>query len=201
MPIHTRIQLRQRPLHPAADFVAPPIRPGAPPAVNMASVPIRATAQASHRPPPRPLPQGVVDHGYRYTLVQRVHCLVLLIEGYSVAEIGTKTGVSERSQRAIRKKAYDHRFRPEEDPRILESYAIDGVKSGRPKEILKGKEEALLAAVRSDRSGREKSSEVLAYEQDISQIFSLAYPQKQRTDQRRTYYQAWSNCGNAENSL
>src|SRR5947207_4517431 len=137
----------------------------------MASIPIRAAAQASHRP--RPLPQGVVDHGHRYTLVQRVHCLVLVTEGYSVAEIEKKTGVSERSQRAIRKKAYDRGFRPEEDPRILESYVIDGVKSGRPKEILKDKEEALLAAVRSDRSGREKSSEVLAYEQGISQSSAL----------------------------
>jgi hypothetical protein len=127
----------------------------------MANVPIRAAALASHRPP-RPLPQGVVDHGYRYTLVQRVHYLILLTEGYSVVDIEKKTGVSERSQRAIRKKAYDRGFRPEEDPRILESYVIDGVKSGRPKEILKDKEEALLTAVRSDRSEREKSSEVLA---------------------------------------
>jgi hypothetical protein len=86
-----------------------------------------------------------------------------------VAEIEKKTGVSERSQRAIRKKAYDRGFRPEEDPRILKSYIIDGVKSGRSKEIFKDKEEALLAAVRSNRSDREKSSEVLAYEQNISQ--------------------------------
>jgi transposase len=90
-----------------------------------------------------------------------------------VTEIERKTGVSERSQRAIRKKAYDRGFRPEEDPRILESYVIDGIKSGRPKEISKDKEEALLAAVRSDRSGREKSSEVLGYEQDISQSSAL----------------------------
>ena len=118
---------------------------------------------ASHRPS-RPLPQDVADSGYRYTLVQRVHCLVLATEGYSVTEIERKTDVSERSQRAIRKKAYDRGFRPEEDPRILESYIIDGVRSGRPKEILEDTEKALLAAVRKDHSGREKSSEVLAYE-------------------------------------
>jgi len=140
----------------------------------MASIPIRAASQASHRSPPRPrpLPQGIIDHGHRYTLVQRIHCLVLITEGFSVAEIEKKTGVSERSQWAIRKKAYDRGFRPEEDPRILESYVI-GVKSGRPKEISKDTEEALLAAVRNDRSSREKSSEVLAYEQNISQSSAL----------------------------
>jgi hypothetical protein len=56
----------------------------------MASIPIRAAAQVSHRSPPGPLPQGVVDHGYRYTLVQRVHCLILLTEGWSVADIEKK---------------------------------------------------------------------------------------------------------------
>jgi hypothetical protein len=95
--------------------------------------------------------------------VQRVHCLVLLIEDYSVADIEKKTGVSERLQRVIRKKAYDRGFRPEEDPRILESYIIDGMKSGRPKEILKDKEEALLTIVRSNRSDKEKLSEILTY--------------------------------------
>jgi hypothetical protein len=70
---------------------------------------------------------------------------------------------TERSQRAIRKKAYDRGFRPEEDPRILESYVIDGMRSGRPKEILKDKEEAVLAAVRSNHLSKEESSEVLAY--------------------------------------
>ena len=138
----------------------------------MASIPIRAAAQAPRRPP-RPLPQGIADRGHQYTLVQRVHCLILITEGYSVAEIKKKTGVSERSQRHIRKRAYDRGFRPEEDPQILESYVIDGARSGRPKEILKETEEALLAAVQSDHSSREKSSEVLTYEQNISQSSAL----------------------------
>jgi hypothetical protein len=123
--------------------------------------------------PPRPLPQDVSDYSYRYTLVQRIHCLVLATEGYSATEIERKTGISQRSQQAIRKKAYDRGFRPEEDPRILESYVIDGKRSGRPKEILEDTEKALLASVREDRSGREKSSEVLAYEQGISQSSAL----------------------------
>ena len=45
---------------------------------------------------------------------------------------------------------------------------IDGERSGRPKEITEEMEQGLLVSVRSDRSGREKSSEVLAYEAGIS---------------------------------
>ena len=65
------------------------------------------------------------------------------------------------------------RKQSEEDSRILESYVIDGMKSGRPKEMLKDKEDAPLAAVRNDHLGREKSSEVLAYKQDISPSSAL----------------------------
>jgi hypothetical protein len=106
--------------------------------------------------------------------MQRVHCLVLVTEGYSVAEIEKKTCVSERSQRAIRKKSTIMVLGQKRTPEFLNHIIIiDGVKSGRPKEILKDKEEALLAAIRSDRSDREKSSEVLAYEQNISQSAAL----------------------------
>jgi hypothetical protein len=130
----------------------------------MASIPIRAAAQAPYRrsvpPPSRLLPQGVVDNAYRYTLAQRTHCLVLLTEGFSAAIIEKKTGVKERQQRNIRKKAFERGFRPDEDPQILKSYVIDSARSGRPKEISEDKENTLLVAVRSNRSGREKSSEV-----------------------------------------
>ena len=53
---------------------------------------------ASYRPS-RPLPQDVADSGYY--LVQRVHCFVLAIEGYSITEIEKKTDISEYSQRVI----------------------------------------------------------------------------------------------------
>jgi hypothetical protein len=116
----------------------------------------------------RPLPKDITDHGNRYTLVQRIQCLTLLAAGFSAAYIERTTGVKERAQRYIRNKAFERGFRPEEDPRILESYVIDGERSGRPKEIGEDIEEALLTSVRNNRSGREKSSEVLAFEQGIS---------------------------------
>jgi transposase len=50
---------------------------------------------------------------------------------------------------------------------------IDGERSGRPKEITKDQEDALLSAVRINRAGKEKSSEVLAYKQGISYSSAL----------------------------
>jgi hypothetical protein len=151
---------------------------------KMASIPVRAAAQAPHRrsvpPPSRPLPQGVVDHAYRYTLAQRIHCLVLLTEGFSAAIIEKKTGVKKRQQRNIRKKAYKRGFRPDEDSRILKSYIINSARSGRPKEISEDKENALFAVVRGNRSGREKSSEVLIYKQGISCSSALRILRKHR---------------------
>jgi hypothetical protein len=121
----------------------------------------------------RPLPKGVKDSGHRYTLAQRIQCLTLLAEGCPAAHVKEKTGVSERSQRAIRKKAYDRGFNPDKDLRILEAYVVNGVHTGRPKEITKEQEDKVLSIVRSDRSGREKSTEVLAYETGMSKSSAL----------------------------
>jgi hypothetical protein len=44
----------------------------------------------------------------------------------------------------------------------------DEQKSGRPKEISQEKEQSIISSVTKDRSGREKSSEILAYEAGIS---------------------------------
>ena len=72
-----------------------------------------------------------------------------------------KTGVQQRRQCNIWKKAKDRGFEPNKDPRILEVYIVDGKRSGRPKEILRDQEEDLLSSIRSNRVDREKSSEVL----------------------------------------
>ena len=116
----------------------------------------------------RPLPQSVADTGNRYTLVQRVQCLTLLAAGFTTAYMERMTGVKERSQQNIRKKAFERGFRPEEDPRILESYMVDGERPGRPKEIREDIKEVILAAVRDNRLDRKKSSEVLAFKQGIN---------------------------------
>jgi hypothetical protein len=105
----------------------------------MASIPIRAAARAPQRPSPspRPLPQDIIDRGHRYTLAQRIQCLILLTEGFSAAETERRTGMKERQQRNIKRKAFERGFRPEKDPRILKTYVVDGERSGRLKEITK----------------------------------------------------------------
>ena len=131
-------------------------------------------------PPPRylssahPLPQDVIDISYRYTTVQRIHCLSLLAEDcFTTAYIEVKTGVKERLQRNIRRKAIERRFDSKEDPRILESYVIDGKRSGRLNKITTDQKEKLLSIVQNDHSGREKLSEVLAYETNMSSTSAL----------------------------
>jgi len=91
----------------------------------------------------------------------------------SPAEVEKRTNVKERTQRNIKKRAFERGFRPDIDPRILECYVIDGERPGRPKEISEEVEEGLLANVRNDRAGRSKSSEVLAYEANISNSSAL----------------------------
>ena len=104
----------------------------------MASAIVTSTVQPRRpSPPPRPLPQGVIDRGHRYTLAQRIQCLTLLAEGLSATVVEQKTGVKKRQQHNIWKKAKDRGFEPDRDPRILEAYVVDGERSGRPKETSK----------------------------------------------------------------
>jgi hypothetical protein len=141
----------------------------------MASHAARAHAFAGRQNPavPRPLPQSVVDRGHRYGIAQRVQCLTLQVEGFSWKDIEAKTGVKQPAQSAIKKRAFQRGFRPEQDPRILEYYVEDGARSGRPKEITSEIEQRLLDSNSADRSDREKSSEVLAYECGISRSSAL----------------------------
>lgn len=81
--------------------------------------------------------------------------------------------MSDRTCRRILEKAKQRGYCPEEDPRILDHYVIDGARLGRPREIDRMIEEALLELIVADRSGREKSSEVLAYESSISSSLAL----------------------------
>jgi hypothetical protein len=122
----------------------------------------------------RPLPQNVKDTGHRYIITQRIHCLSLLAEEcFTTTYIEAKTGVKERSQRYIRKRATERGFDPKIDPRILEYYVVDNERSDKPKKITPEQEIKLLSIVRSDHLSKEKSSEVLAYETGISSNSAL----------------------------
>jgi transposase len=142
-------------------------------ASNIARAHARTGQNTRNPPPPRPLPQGTVDHAHRYSLAQRVQCLTLLAEGYSGREIQARTGVIASSQTHIKQKARKRGFEPTQDPRILDHYVEDGARSGRPKEITTATELKLLSLVQENRAGREKSAEVLAYECGISYSSAL----------------------------
>lgn len=122
---------------------------------------------------PRPLPQTAVDHGVRYSLAQKIQALTLLAEGFAPAVVHQRTGIPPRTANRIRETATKRGFCPDIDPRILEAYVIDGKRPGRPKTVTEKVEAGLLASVRENRSGKEKSSEVLAYEAGIGRTSAL----------------------------
>jgi hypothetical protein len=95
----------------------------------MASSTVRAHARAGRQPagprtpppppPPScgpppfqpPAPQDVVRS--KYSITQRVQCLILLVEGYSGHEIKRRTGIKPSAQTYIKKKAFDCGFCPD----------------------------------------------------------------------------------------
>jgi hypothetical protein len=54
----------------------------------------------------RPVPAHVPDRGHRYDIAQKVHCLVLITEGFNFREIKAKTGVKQQTQLNIKRKAF-----------------------------------------------------------------------------------------------
>jgi transposase len=117
---------------------------------------------------PRPVPQDTVDHGVRYSIAQKIQALTLISSGFTTKHASKVTGIPEQTIRRVKQTALQRGFEPERDPRILEAYVVDAPRSGRPKTISEAIEQKLLANVRADRNGREKSSEYLAYELNIS---------------------------------
>ena len=99
--------------------IPPRNTPSPPPPAPPAPAPSRRRNAPSV---PRPIPQGTIDYGYRYSIAQRVQCLTLIVEGFSGADIKAKTGFKRSAQSYIKKRAYLRGFRPEQDPRILEHY-------------------------------------------------------------------------------
>jgi Transposase len=117
---------------------------------------------------PRPLPQDTVDHGARYSIAAKIQALTLVSSGFSTKYVEEKISIPQQTVARIRKTAFQRGFRPDEDPRILEYYVKDVKRSGRLKTITKAIEQKVLASVREDSGGREKSSEYLGYEVNIS---------------------------------
>ena len=75
--------------------------------------------------------------------------------------------INVRTIRDMIQKGQDRAYNPAQCMGVKIEYVEDGKRSGRPKEISK-LQIWLLASVKQDRNGREKSSEILAFEAGIS---------------------------------
>jgi transposase len=106
-------------------------------------------------------------NGY-HPIELRIQILGLISWGVEAKDIATKLEVPIRSIRKMIQRAKDRGFNPGSCERIRMEYAEDAKRSGRPKEITPEKEKAIIESVSKDRNGREKSSEILAYEAGIS---------------------------------
>jgi transposase len=105
-----------------------------------------------------------------HPLEVRAQVLTLWAIGWTPAKISRSLDISKRTVGDMIKRGKDRGYNPNQTGRLrLEArYIEDGKRSGRPKEICEATEQAILASVTKDRNGREKSSEILAYEAGIS---------------------------------
>jgi hypothetical protein len=128
-----------------------------------------------------PFPQAIIPPPSQATKLPRPHyspilraqCLTLLVEEYSYRGIEEKLGIPKSTQTGIKQRAFACGFCPEQDLRILDHYVEDGARSGRLKEISPAREQHLIDSVKLDRAGKEKSSEVLAYDYIMSRLSAL----------------------------
>ena len=119
--------------------------------------------------PPRPLPEGVVDNGQRYPQSVRAQALTLSQIGMNSTQISRCLNIPDDTIRYWIRFAKARGWEGSETPfgdrrRILTIFIEAAHSPGRPKEMTQEDEQRILQAISKDRSGREKSSEVLGYE-------------------------------------
>lgn len=98
----------------------------------------------------------------------RVQILTLYAIGLRTNIIATYLQVRQRTVQDLIKRAKERGFKLEDSIRVKKEYFEDNKRSGRPKEITSAIKSALIKSVTKDRSGREKSSKMLAFEAGIS---------------------------------
>ncbi|OJJ62070.1 hypothetical protein ASPSYDRAFT_610823 [Aspergillus sydowii CBS 593.65] len=98
----------------------------------------------------------------------RVQILTLYGLGFKTLDIASYLEVAPRTIQDLIKKAKARGYKPEESLRVKKEYFEDSKRSGRPKEITPAIESSILQSISKDRAGREKSSEILAFEAGIS---------------------------------
>src|SRR5262245_25875959 len=76
--------------------------------------------------------------------------------------------MSVSAQQRLYNNATARGWNPTKSLRVAEEHVVDSPRSGRPVTVTLAAKEQVLESVRKDRAGREKSTDVLAYEAAIS---------------------------------
>ena len=108
-------------------------------------------------------PNSVKMRGSYRPLGVRVQAVALMTQGFDVQRVEAITGMSRWAIKRWVDRAKQRGFNPEIDQWILTEYVEDEPRSGRPKEITQSTEDSIIASVRKNHVGREKSSEFLAF--------------------------------------
>ena len=98
----------------------------------------------------------------------RLQALALAEAGIPVKIITAMTEISRWTISRLQKQARDRGYDPNTSKKLLLSYVTDAPRSGRPKVVTPEIENVILAAVRKNRYGREKTLSMLTAEQGIS---------------------------------
>ena len=98
----------------------------------------------------------------------RLQALALAEAGIATKIVTAITEISRQTIARLKTQARDRGYNPSKSRKLFLSYMSDAPRNGHPSVITPKLESAILAAVRKDRYGHEKTSFMLAAEQGIS---------------------------------
>ena len=106
--------------------------------------------------------------GNSYDICTRAQALTMKIYGSTNADIQAATGMSVSRIKAVVQEARKRGFNETKSRTILNIYLKDAPQSGRPTKCTSTKIQEVIEKVRRDRYGREKSTQQLALDTNIS---------------------------------
>jgi len=108
-----------------------------------------------------------IDRGKRWEEATKVQCLTFFSLGWTEDKIEQLLGVPTRTQRRIREVARQRGW-TKEGQVVLGKHVAMGKSSGRPQDVESLKNQRVVDIVTQNRAGREKSTDVIAYEAGLS---------------------------------
>jgi transposase len=140
--------------------------------------------------------------GLQYDVATRAQVVTLKGWGATNEQITAKTGVPERTIRSIYTRAKERGFDPNSNlPIVKDNHVADAPRSGRLSKQTEENKPEIIAKVRRDRYGREKSCTEIASEMsNISGITVWRILRAAGFKKNKTYKKAWSHQGNEKSS-